>query len=94
MSRPTRPKDSKGKYEHDHQTSPIERPSDKERVVLEYSWVIVSEVPLDEESGDDPAEKDAGLALVIRDKARILNELGHVNLGDVQPANLWNELRK
>jgi hypothetical protein len=34
------------------------------------------------------------LALVIRDKARILNELGHVNLGDVQPANLWNELRK
>ena len=92
MSRSTRPKDSKGKYEHDHKTSTIEHARDEERVVLEDSWMIVSEVPLDEETANDPAENDAGLALIVRDEARILNELGHVDLGDVKPTDLWSEL--
>lgn len=87
MSRPTGPKDSKGKYEHDHQPSPIKRTSDKVRIVLEDLWMIVSEVPLDEESANDLAENDTGLGLVVRDVARILDELGHVDLGDVQWAN-------
>jgi hypothetical protein len=83
MGGSTRSKDSKGKYEKDHQTRTIKGPSHKIRVVLEVSRVIVSEVPLDEKSANDPAENDAGLVLVDRDKARILNELGHVYLGDV-----------
>jgi hypothetical protein len=63
-------------------------------VALEDSWVTVSEVPLDEETADDPAENDTGLGLIVRDKARVLDELGHVDLGDVQTADIWNELRE
>jgi hypothetical protein len=92
MGRSTRPKDSKGQDEKHRETGTIESPGNKIRVVLEDPWVMVPEVELDEEAADDPTEENAGLALVVRDEARILNELGHVDLRDVKAANLWNKL--
>lgn len=83
MGRSARPEDSKGQYEKHCQTSTVKCPSDKIGIVLEDTRAIVSEVELDEESADDPTEDNAGLALVVRDVAHILDELGHVDLRDV-----------
>lgn len=41
---------------------------------------VVAEVELHEEAGEDPAEEDAGLGLVVWDVAGELQELRHVDL--------------
>lgn len=80
------------KDEKQNQTGTIGSPGNKIRVVLEDLWAMVPKVELDEEAADDPTEESAGLALVVRDEPRILNELSHVDLRDVEQANLWNKL--
>ena len=80
MGQTTRPKHSRGQDEKSRRTGTVESPGDQKRVVFEDPWVIVPEVELDEEAADDPTKEIAGLALVVRDEVRILDELGHVDL--------------
>lgn len=92
MGRSTCRKGTKERDEKYRQAGTIERPCNNIRIVPEDPWVMVPEVELDEEAADDPTEESAGLALDVRDEARTLNELGHVDLRDVKPTNLWNKL--
>lgn len=78
--------------EYDRQASSVKGTSDQVRVVLEDPGLEVAEVVLDVKARDDPAEEDAGLALIVRDIARVLNELRHVDLGDVKFPDPRNKL--
>jgi len=54
--------------------------------------VVIAEIVLDVEPDDGPAEDDTGLALVVWYKASVLNELWHVDIGNVETADFGNKL--
>ena len=84
--------DGKGQDEEDRQAGAVEGAGDEVRVVPEDSGAVVAEVELDEEATDELAEDDAGLALVVGDVAGVLDELRHVDVGDVEVSDLGDEL--
>jgi hypothetical protein len=75
-SRTTSAEDGKGQYEEHGETGAVEGARDEVHVVLEDAGAVVAEIVLDEEAGADPGEEDAGLGLVVRDVACVLDELG------------------
>lgn len=89
----SRAKDSKRKNEQARETCTVEGTSDEIRVVLEDTGSIVAEVELCIEPNNNPAKQDARLRLVIRNIARILDELREVDLVEGEIANLGNELQ-
>ena len=91
--RSSRAKDSKRKNEQACETCAIEGTSDEIRVVLEDTRSIVAEVELRVEPDNNPAKQDTRLRLVIRNVARILDELREVDLVDGEFANFGNELQ-
>lgn len=76
----TSSKDSERQDEQHSETGTVESTRDKVHVVLEDAGLVVTEVVLAVETGDDPAENDAGLRLVVWDETSVLQELGHVDL--------------
>ena len=62
-------------------------------VLLEEARLVVTQVELREETGDDPAQKDAGLRLVVRDVASILDELREVHGRNGDAGNARLELK-
>ena len=48
---------------------------------------------MDEEPSKDLAEDDTGLALVVRDKTSVLDELWQVDVGDIKVSNLGLKLQ-
>jgi hypothetical protein len=92
VGRTSRTEHRKGKNKQHSQTSTIKGTGNQVRIVLEDARAVVAEVVLDIETGEDPAEDNTGLALVVRDVASILDELGHIDIGNVETADFGNEL--
>lgn len=56
--------------------------------------MVVPEVVLDEEAGNDPTEKNTSLTLVIRNVTSKLNELRHVDFRDIKSSDLGDKLKR
>lgn len=54
--------------------------------------MVVPEVVLDKEAGNDPTEDNTCLTLVIRDITGKLNELCHVDFRDIKSSDLGDKL--
>jgi hypothetical protein len=80
------------KNEEDRERGAIKSASDKVRVILEDAGAVVPQVELDEEAGDDLAEDDAGLRLVVGDVAGVLDQLGEVDVRHVEALDFGHEL--
>jgi len=93
LRRPTSTKHRKAEDEQGEQTRAIPSTGDKVREVLEDPRLVVAEVELDEEAGEDLREDDASLGLVVGDVAGVLDELRHVELIGGEAADLGDELR-
>lgn len=78
--------------EEDSKTSSVECTSDKVRVIFEDARTVVAEVELDEETTNQRAEEYASLRRIVRNIARILDELGQVNLVQGVTADLGDKL--
>lgn len=85
-------KHCKGENEEHSKTGSVEGTGDQVRVVLEDAWTVVSEIKLDKEAADKLAEDDTSLALVVGDVASKLDELRHVDFGNVEATDLGYEL--
>jgi hypothetical protein len=92
MTRATSTEDSKGKDEKDSETCAVKGTSYQVGVVSKDSRAVVSEVELNEEAGDQLAEDDTSLTLVVWDVTSVLDELGEVDVGDIEVLDLRVEL--
>lgn len=92
MRDPSSPKHRKRENKHNRQTGAIKRPRNQVRVILENLGMVIPQIILDEETRDDPAEENACLRLVVRDVPCVLDELRHVDFGDVEAADLGDKL--
>jgi hypothetical protein len=84
--------DSERHDEQRAQRGAIERAHDHVSVLPEEARLVVTQVELREETGNDPAQKDACLRLVVRDVASVLDELGEVHGRNGDAGNAWLEL--
>lgn len=89
---PTGTKHRKGQDEQRGERGAVKRARDEVRVVLEDARAVVAQVELHEEAGDDLAQQDAGLGGVVRDVARVLNELWQVDVVKGEAADFGNKL--
>lgn len=78
--------------EEDCQTSTVKGTSDKVRVVPEDARSVVSEVELDKEAGENLAQDNASLTLVVRNITSELDELGEVDIGNIKVLDLGVKL--
>lgn len=92
MSWATSSKHSEREDEQDCQTGTIEGTSHEVRVVPEDARSVVSEVELDKEAGENLAQDNASLTLVVRDVTSELDELGKVDIGNVKVLDLGVKL--
>lgn len=86
--------DSERHDEQRAQGGAIERAHDHVGVLLEEAGLVVAQVELREEAGDDPGQDDASLRLVVGDVARVLDELRQVDGRNGDAANGGLELRR
>ena len=80
-------------YKEYRETGTVESAGDQVRVIPKDAWAVVSEVELDVEASNNLAEDDARLGRVVRDIAGVLDQLGHVDLGQREAANLGDKLK-
>lgn len=87
MRFPTCSEYGKRQNEENRETSSVKSSSHQVGIVFEDSWPVVAQIVLNIEAGDDPAEDDTGLTLVVRDVSGVLNELGHINLCHIKSSD-------
>jgi hypothetical protein len=88
VSRTTSTEDSKGKDEKNSETCAIKGTSHQVRVIPKNARTVVSEVELNEEAREQLAQNDTCLALVVRDVTSVLDELGEVDVGNIEILDL------
>lgn len=93
-ARPASAKDSKRQDEERQETGAVKGTGDEVAVVLEDARMVVAQVVLVEEPGDHPAEEDAGLGLVVREEAGVLQKLWKVQLVQSKASDFRDELGK
>lgn len=60
----------------------------------EEAWLVVAQVELHKETQHDPAEEHAGLRLVVGDETHVGEELGEIQGGCREAAELGHELEE
>lgn len=85
--------DSERHDEQRAQAGTVECAHDHVSVLPEEARLVVAQVELREETGDDPGQDDASLRLVVGDVARVLDELRQVHSRNGDATNTRLELK-
>jgi hypothetical protein len=85
-------KHSEREDEQDCKTGTVKSTSHEVRVVPEDARSVVSEIELDEEAGENLAQDNTSLTLVVRDITSELDELRKVDIGNIKVLDLGVEL--
>ena len=89
----TRPENSERKDEKNHETTPIKRSSDQVGIFLENMSLVGSEIELNEEPRDHPAEDETSLILVERNEPSVLDELRDIDVSGFEASNFGDKLK-
>ena len=92
--RPTSAKDGKTQDKQHRQRGTVPCRRDQVHVVFEDARAVVAQVPLAEEARERPGQEHAGLRLVVGDVARVLDELGEVDLVEGEFFDFRDELMR
>jgi hypothetical protein len=86
--------DSKGQDKKDRKTGAVKSGRNQVRVVLEDARAVVAEIELNEKTGKNLAEDDAGLRLVVGNISGELYKLGEVEIREREASNFGDKLRR
>lgn len=85
-------KDGKRQDEQARQRGAVPAGRDQVQVVLEDARLVDAQVVLGVEADEDGAEDDARLRLLVGDETRVLDQLGGVDVLDLERADSWDKL--